>query len=261
MQADLSSMRAGGSTIQAGAYSSAGLDMETPWHYHDLHQVLYAFEDSVEVVTQHARYKVPHQFAAWIPAGFVHRTAIHKVRSGSVFLGPAMIESPVDSVRVIPVSNLMREMIMHAMQWPMDGADDDTRRSYFGCFAMLCRDWLASEVTLVLPSSDDPRINAITEFTRAHLAGATLQDVCNAIGMSPRSLRRHFQRAMGMSWEDYRQRLRIYTAIDDLDSSTKPIGVLAADVGYTSQAAFAKAFRSIMGIGPAAYRRQRQHAL
>lgn len=257
MEADLSPMRAGGSTILAGAYSSDGLDMETPWHYHDLHQVLYAFEDSVEVISEHARYKVPHQFAAWIPAGFVHRTAIHKVRSGSVFLDPELIASPVAGVRVIPVSNLMREMIMHAMQWPMDGEDDDTRRSYFGCFAMLCRDWLSHEVTLVLPSSDDPRINAVAEFTRNHLATVTLEQVCDAVAMSPRTLRRHFQKAMGVSWEEYRLRLRIYIAIDELDTTGKPIGVVAADVGYLSQAAFAKAFRSIMGIGPAAYRRLR----
>lgn len=261
MHADLSPMRAGGSTVQAGAYSSAGLDMETPWHYHDLHQVLYAFEDSVEVISEHARYKVPHQFAAWIPAGFVHRTAIHKVRSGSVFLAPSMIESPVAGVRVIPVSNLMREMIMHAMQWPMSGEDDESRRSYFGCFAMLCRDWLQREVTLVLPSSDDPRITAIADFTRAHLATATLEQVCDAVAMSPRTLRRHFQKAMGLSWEEYRLRLRMYTAIELLDNTSKPIGVVAADVGYVSQAAFAKAFRTIMGIGPAAYRRQRQSTI
>ncbi len=258
MEVDLSPMRAEASTVQAGAYSSAGLDMETPWHYHDLHQVLYAFEDSVEVVSQHARYKVPHQFAAWIPAGFVHRTAIHKVRSGSVFLGPGMIASPVDSVRVIPVSNLMREMIIHAMRWPMDGEDDESRRTYFGCFAMLCREWLAREVTLVLPSSDDPRIEAIADFTRAHLATVTLEQVCHAVAMSPRTLRRHFHKAMGLSWEEYRLRLRMYTAIDELDTTTKPIGIVAADVGYASQAAFAKAFRTIMGIGPAAYRRLRQ---
>lgn len=258
MEVDLSPMRPRDSAIQAGAYSSDGLDMETPWHYHDLHQVIYAFEDSVEVVVPHARYKVPHQFAGWIPAGTAHRTAIRKVRSGSVFLAPTMLQSPVDGVRVIPVSNLMREMIIYAMRWPLSGENDASRQTYFACFAMLCRDWLAHEVTLVLPSSDDPRISAIAEFTRARLAEVNLQMLCDAFATSPRSLRRHFQKAMGMSWEEYRLRLRIYSAIDELDSTTKPIGVVAADVGYSSQAAFAKAFRAIMGISPAAYRNQRR---
>jgi AraC-like DNA-binding protein len=255
MQAPLSPMRSADSVIKAGAFSSDGLEIETPWHFHDLHQLLYAIEDSVEVESQFARYKVPHQFAAWIPAGTIHRTAIKKVRSGSVFLSTDMLDLPVNSVRVIPVSNLMREMVIEAMRWPIDGNDDDFSRTYFNCFAKLSSEWVRREVTLVLPSSDDPRINTIIKCTRENLQNVTLQDVCRDVGMSERSLRRHFQKAMGISWEDFRLRLRMYTAIDYLDSSRKPIGAIAAEVGYTSQAAFARAFKVIMGIGPTAYRR------
>jgi AraC-like DNA-binding protein len=242
-------------SAKAGTFNSDGLEIETPWHYHDLHQLLYAFEDSVEVEGQSARYKVPHQFAAWIPAGTVHRTALQRVRSGSVFFHPDMIDWPVGSLRVIPVSSLMREMIMHAMRWPIDGEDDAVSPTYFDCFAKLCGEWIAQEVTLVLPSSDDHRINLIADFTRANLSAVTLQDVCKNVGMSERSLRRHFHKAMGISWEDFRLRLRIYQAIDELDTTKKPIGEIAADVGYASQTAFAKAFKTIMGIGPTAYRR------
>lgn len=255
MQAQLSPMRPVDSTIRAGAFNSDGLDIETPWHVHDLHQLMYAFEGSVEVEGPAARYKVPHQFAAWIPAGTVHRTTIQNVRSGSVFFRVDMIDWPVDSVRVIPVSNLMREMIMHAMRWPISGVDDADSLAYFDCFARLCSEWITQEVRLVLPSSDDARINAITNFTRANLASVTLHDICKAVGMSERSLRRHFLKAMGISWEDFRLRLRIYLAIDKLDNTKAPIGAIAADVGYSSQTAFAKAFKAIMGIGPSAYRR------
>lgn len=254
--APLSPMRNADSVIKAGAFNSDGLDIETPWHFHDLHQLLYAFEGSVEVESESARYKVPHQFAAWIPAHTVHRTAIQKVRSGSVFLSIDMINLPVSNVRVIPVSNLMREMVMHAMRWPIDGVDDDFSRAYFNCFAKLCSEWITREVRLVLPSSDNPRINAIMKFTQANLQNVTVQDVCKVIGISERSLRRHFQKATGISWEDFRLRLRMYTAIDYLDTTRKSVGVIAADVGYASQTAFARAFKSIMGIGPTAYRQE-----
>ncbi len=256
----LITLRSADSTVQAGAHSSDGFEIETPWHYHDFHQLIYAFEGSVEVEGKFARYKVPHQFAAWIPADTIHRTTLQKIRSGSVFLSPAMVDWPVHGLRVIHVSNLMREMIMYAMRWPIDGVDDDTSRAYFNCFAKLCGEWVAREARLVLPSSDDPRINAIVDLTRANLAAVTLQDICKAVGMSERSLRRHFQKAMGTSWEDFRLRLRIYAAIDDLDAGNKPIGVIAAAVGYASQTAFARAFRAIIGIGPTAYRRARKGA-
>ena len=257
-QVDFSPMRTAGSIIRAGAYNSDGLEIETPWHFHDLHQLMYAFEGSVEVEDQSARYKVPHQFADWIPAGHAHRTAIQNVRSGSIFFSTDMIDWPAINLRVIPVSNLMREMIMHSMRWSIRGEEDDTSVAYFNCVARLCREWITHEVTLVLPSSDDARINAIVDFTRKNLASVTLQEVCKTIGMSERSLRRHFMKAMGISWEDFRLRLRVYRAIDDLDNTKKPIGEIAGDIGYTSQTAFAKMFKAIMGIGPTAYRQARR---
>ena len=210
------SMRPEGTPPRVGAFSSDGLHIETPWHQHDLHQLLYAFEDSVDVISQHARYKVPHQFAAWIPAGTAHRTAIQNVRSGSVFFRREMIHSPTDEVCVIPASNLMREMTIYAMRWPMDSEETPTSKLFFDCFASLCKEWIEHQVELVLPSCDDPRINAVAEFTHTHLATVTLPGVCKALGMSERSLRRHFRQAMGITREEFRLRLRVHAAIDAL---------------------------------------------
>lgn len=70
-----------------------------------------------------------------------------------------------------------------------------------------------------------------------------------------RSLRRQFASRVGISWEEYRQRLRIHLALDDLDATDKPIGMIAADHGYESQAAFARAFRASIGMSPTEYRR------
>ena len=75
--------------------------------------------------------------------------------------------------------------------------------------------------------------------------------------MSERSLRRHFKTAVGMPWEEFRQRQRICLAIDALDTTTKSVGTIAADVGYENQAAFAKAFRVVMGVGPSEYRKSK----
>ena len=255
MQVDFSPLRAKDSTLAAGSINSANFDIETPWHYHDMHQLMYAFEGSVEVEWRSARYKVPHQFAAWIPAGMAHRTAIQRVRSGSVFFSPELMTAAPDKLLVIEASNLMREMMLHAFRWPINGEQDPVREVFYDCFAKLCGEWLEQEVPLVLPATDSPRINAVISYTRAHLPTVKLEDVCHAVGMSPRSLRRNFQKEMGIGWEDYRLRLRMYAAVEQLDKTRKPIGEIAEYVGYASQPAFSRAFRAFMGIGPAAYRK------
>jgi AraC-like DNA-binding protein len=246
------------SKLQAGALCSSGLEIDSPWHRHDMHQLLYAFQGALTVEGKSGRYKVPRQFAVWIPAGVAHRTTIQRVASGSVYLSRDLLPCSAKTPRVIVAPMLMRQMVMHAMRWPLDRSEDDATSSiYFQCFAKLCEEWIEDEVKLVLPASDQPRIARIMDFTQSHIATVTLADVCKSVGISERSLRRQFASTVGMSWEEYRQRLRIHLALDDLDDTTKSIGTIAADSGYENPAAFARAFRSIMGMSPSEYRRPR----
>jgi AraC-like DNA-binding protein len=259
MQIPLVQMLPAGSSLRAGALCSSGRSVDSPWHRHDMHQLLYAFEGALEVEGRNGRYKIPRQFAAWIPAGAAHRTTIQKVASGSIYISPSMLTCGTDAPRVIVAPLLMREMVMHAMRWPLDrAADDATSTVYFECFARLCAEWITDEVKMVLPVSDDRRITEIMELTRRHIAAVTLADVCRAVGMSERSLRRQFTSRVGMSWEEYRQRLRIHLALDELDTTNKPIGAIAASNGYENQAAFARAFRGIIGMSPTEYRDSRK---
>jgi AraC-like DNA-binding protein len=242
---------------RAGAHSSSGLSVDTHWHKHDLHQLLYAFEGAIEVEGVAGRYRVPSQFAAWIPADAPHRTSIHHTRSGSIFLSRDML-SPAPTQRVVQVPSLMREMIIHAMRWPIEQPLDALGASYFECFAKLCIEWLAEEVELILPSSNDAQVRAIIAYTERNIARVTLAELCAAVGMSERTLRRRFVSAVGLSWEEFRKRLRMCLAIKLLDETNESVGFIAAELGYDNQAAFAKAFRATTGLAPHAYRKARR---
>lgn len=248
-------MRPPGAPARAGAHCSDSWEVDSPWHRHDMHQLLYAIEGSVEVEGALARYMVPSQFAVWIPAGVAHRTKLQRIRSGSIFLSSEMIETDATHPRVIRAPALMREMVIHAMRWPLDREPDRRSDTYFTCFATLCSDWIEARVELVIPASDDARIAAAAELTRRKLATVRFGEVAKAAGMSERTLRRHFGEAMGIGWEEYRRRLRICAAIAALECTGDPVGTIAADVGFENQAAFAKAFRAYMGVGPTEYRK------
>jgi len=242
--------------LTAGAHCSDGWSVTSPWHYHDMHQLLYAFEGAVEVEGLQGHYKVPRQFAVWIPAGAVHRTSIQRIPSGSVFFAPELLPCAMAAPRVISAPVLLREMVMHAMRWPLDREEDEVSAAYFLCLARLCEGWITEDVKLLLPSTTDARITAIMAYTDAHVADVTLTDVCRHTNMSARNLRRQFAKAAGISWEEYRQRLRISTALDALERTNQPIGEIAASVGYENQAAFARAFRAVLGMAPREYRAQ-----
>ena len=260
MQARLIPMRSpiGGpdTSLPAGAHTDDGWAGSALWHYHDMHQLLYAFEGTVEMEGVQGHYKVPRQFAMWIPAGAVHRAATQRHASGSIYFAPELLPCTMAAPRVIPAPALLREMVMHAMRWPLEREDDDVSAAYFPCLARLCENWITEDVKLLLPATTEPRITAIMAYTNAHLAAVTLPDVCQHANMTARTLRRQFTKSTGISWEEYRQRLRLSLALNALDQTNQSIGEIAAIVGYENQAAFARAFRAILGMAPREYRAQ-----
>lgn len=242
---------------RAGAFVQDEFDIDAPWHHHDVHQLQYAFEGSIEVEDKTRRHLLPRTLAAWIPAGVAHRTSIHRVRSGCILFAPDMVPDAGDCVRIVMVSPLMREMVIGAMRWQIGQPLDAIGAAYFQSLALLCGEWITHEAPLSLPSSDDPALRAAMDHTRAQLATATITSASAAAHLSERSLRRRFQTNTGMSWEEYRRRARLLVAVEKIATTSLPIGHIAMDLGYANQSAFAKAFRALLGMNPSEFRRNR----
>ena len=247
-------MRAAGARPRAGAHNSSALNLDSNWHLHDLHQLLYAFEGSVELEDAGARFLLPPQLAAWIPAGVRHRTRLHGQRSASIFLPAAAVKTAGNRIRILRPSTLMREMVIQGMRWPIDQPEEPMGRSYFKTFALLCCEWIAKEAPLHLPTSDDARLRRAMNHTQAHLADSTFLDVCRAASLSERSLRRRFLVLAGMSWAEYRHRSRLIEAMRLLEDPRRRIGEIAAAVGFESASGFSKAFSAFAGESPRRYR-------
>lgn len=237
-----------------GGHDSGFWQVDTPWHFHDMHQLLYAFEGAVDVEGRHASYRIPHQFAAWIPAGAVHRTRIQQVASASIFLNRDLVPDGGDHPQVIRAPTLLREMVRQAVAWPLDAAETADGQAYFRCVAVLCRSWLGANVPLTLPTVQSERLEPVVRLTRERLGEVTFGELARAAALSERSLRRRFKAETGITWEEYRRRLQVFLAIEALEAG-EAIGTVAARIGYENPAAFARAFRAAIGMSPSEYRR------
>jgi AraC-like DNA-binding protein/mannose-6-phosphate isomerase-like protein (cupin superfamily) len=252
-------MRAG-SPVRAGTWPEDTMDLVTPWHTHELHQLLYAFEGVAEVETEDARHLLPPQQAAWIPAGLPHQTTLRHVRSVAVFFEPSMVAEHGDRVRVLSAAAPVREMIVYAMRWPIDRpASDPTADAFFAALALLATEWLELvETPLRLPTSRTPTIRAVMAYTQEHLAEVTASAVSRATGVSERSLRRQFPAATGMSWQQYRTTSRVLRAMAILAESDRSVLDAATEVGFDSLSGFNRAFKRLTGEQPGEYRRRVQ---
>ena len=251
--ADLLSLLAPGRAPRPGSLYRDGMHVDLQWHYHDMHKLLYAFEGAIEVESTRGRNLIPRQLAAWIPAGVPHCTSIHGIRWVSVFFTTEMVDDSEQRVRTVMVSALMREMMREAMRWSLDGGDCALRAVFFDAMGKLCTEWIEREANLFLPTSKDARVKRVLDYT-AQRMDLSLAAVCQHVGTSVRSLRRHLKAETGMTWEDYRHRSLLLQAISLLSETEEPVSEIAARCGFESPSAFARVFRRQMGESPRDYR-------
>lgn len=248
-------MYAPGTIPRPGSVPSDHLALDSHWHYHDMHQLLFSFEGALRVESPRGRHLVPHQLVAWIPAQVAHRVSFRKVSSGSVFLPVGMVPHAGDRVRTLLASPLMREMLRESLRWPIGGDETPQRTAWFAAMAQMSREWIEDEADLLLPNCHDPRLQRALLFTIDDM-GARLAEVCRRAGLSERTLRRRLKAETGMTWEGYRQRSRLLRAVTLLDDPGASVTEVAAACGFESPSAFAKAFRLALGKTPSQYRQK-----
>ncbi|SOE86826.1 AraC-type DNA-binding protein [Burkholderia sp. YR290] len=109
------------------------------------------------------------------------------------------------------------------------------------------------ERALHLPTGKDPRLARICQALLANPGdNRDLADWADLVGASTRTLARLFQAETGISFVTWRQQLRVLAALPRL-AAGEPVTVIATDLGYDTQSAFAEVFRRILGSTPSTY--------
>jgi AraC-like DNA-binding protein len=88
----------------------------------------------------------------------------------------------------------------------------------------------------------------------------TLQQLAQKAGLSRSSFARRFREAVGETPMAYLTRWRILVASDRLRNTEDSVTGIALSLGYDSESAFRKAFRTVMGSSPRRYSRAAHRA-
>jgi AraC-like DNA-binding protein len=106
-----------------------------------------------------------------------------------------------------------------------------------------------------LPYASSPGLLGILEALQTEPGdNRPLANWASQIHVSERTLARQFIRELGMSFGEWRQRLRFLAAIEALDSH-RSIQDIAFDMGYSTGSAFIAMFQRQAGCTPEQYRR------
>ncbi|WP_138934957.1 AraC family transcriptional regulator [Roseovarius arcticus] len=218
-------------------------------HAHSKAQLIYAGTGVMHVETARSSYIIPPSTALVMPADLVHTIYMDgPVAIRTLFLKQSAAPMFFCDCRVNTVTPLLRELILAAFAEPLEW--DVKGRGYYITSLALDEIEKSSFLPLEIPLPKSRQLRCVTDaLIRTPADPRSLEDWAEVAGASARTLARLFQRETGMSFRQWRQQVRLTTALRNL--SLGESSASAAEVaGFESLPAFGAAFRQFFGITP-----------
>lgn len=237
-------------TVRAIAYHHGQREL---WHQHEHGHLILALSGVVRVLTPNRTWTLPPSRGLWLPSNIDHE--LHAV--GGLHLCTVNIEPDVATWlwkvgRVIAVEPLLRELVTGMLR---DGQhyEPGSRTALAIPLLLKMLEEAPSHGEEGLPLPHDPRLLAICEhMMTAPATDYTLDRWADEIGMSGRTLARHFKDETGVSFGHWRQHMRAAEATTRLALGAG-VAQVALDLGYSTPSAFTVMFRRLFGASPQQY--------
>jgi AraC-like DNA-binding protein len=219
------------------------------WHTHSDHQLAWAAEGVLTVVTESATWVLPPTRALWIPAELLHETsASGRATMRSLYIRPHLFPIAWQEPTPIQARPLLGELVAYLETEPV-GSPRRARAE------ALLVDLLepVPQSTIEIRQPREARALEVAVALRANPADKrTLEEWGHDIGASERTLARDFMAGTGMSFGRWRTLLRLQAALPGLARGDS-VSSVARRVGYDRASAFVAAFRRETGVTPATY--------
>ncbi|WP_119964070.1 AraC family transcriptional regulator [Simplicispira lacusdiani] len=243
-------------------------DTQVMPHSHPWAQVAISTTGVIRLTVDRGTYIVPPSRALWIPPGVEHAvTMVESADLRTLYFhqprgrcGPGALGGATDRAeqaawrqcRVLEVSDLLRALVREMPTAPDDGRPltpaELLRERHLSA---LIRDELARANAVKL-GVDLPRDKRLRHLCEAVLADPTRHETLAAwardTGASPRTVARLFRQELGSTFTQWRQQVVLAKAVS-LAASRRPMGQIAAELGY-SPSAFSAMVRRALGQPP-----------
>jgi AraC-like DNA-binding protein len=218
-------------------------------HRHEWDQFTYATQGVLTVKTEKGSWVIPPHRAVWVPAGIEHMEVMSgPVAARSLFFVAGLAKFLPRECTAVNVSPLLRELILATIR---AGVLDSNIPAQSRMIAILLDQLEAlAEAPLQLRTPRDPRaVRIATALEKTPASAEPLRTLARQAGASKRTIERLFRTETGVSFQQWRQRLRVIHALRLL-ASGESVTSVALDVGYASTSAFIAMFKRELGTTP-----------
>jgi AraC-like DNA-binding protein len=229
-------------------------DTAYPRHRHAWGEFVYAYSGLMELKLADAHFLAPPQCGVWLPPQVEH-VGLNRDAATHCSLyvsAPLCAPMPRDAC-ALTVSPLVRALLEHLRlaprALPLSAPDERLLQVLVDQLAQ------APRAGSYLPGSDDPVLAPLLQALDAQPGdNRSLAEWAQALHSTERTLLRRCRRELGMSFSEWRQRLRVVKALPRLQAGQK-VETVALELGYAGASAFITMFRRLMGVTPDEFRR------
>src|ERR1700733_1580818 len=221
-------------------------------HSHPEGQLLFASEGVMTVNTEQGVWVVPPLRAVWIPADTSHSVVMSgPVSMRTLYFSPSLCRSFPGKCFVMNVSPLLKELILHACAFPKLRKSTPVEKRIVEIIIDQLK--AVESIPLQLPHPSDSRAKRVVKTLLAEPGDErTLEKLCQDCGASKRTIQRLFLDETKMTFNKWRQQLRLLHGMQRLAAGEK-VTAAAMEAGYNRTSAFIAMCRKQLGTTPTRY--------
>lgn len=223
-------------------------------HRHPWGTLEYSAHGVMHMQTAGRRFMSPPQYAVWVPPNTEHSFySPQPIVYRAVCLASELCRDLPQQACTLAISDILKAILRDFAARDVKIPEHEADRR----LAQVLVDQLqqAPVHNCYLPYASSPGLLGILEALQAAPGdNRPLARWAEQVHVSERTLARQCVRELGMSFGEWRQRLRFLASIDALDSA-RSVQEVAFDMGYSTASAFIAMFQRQAGCTPEQYRR------
>lgn len=236
-------------------YDEFGADTHSAAHRHAWGQLNYTAHGVMQLEIDGRRFFSPPNYAVWVPPDTEHgcynpQAVVYR----SVYISRELSQSLPAQPCSLVISDILKAILgdFARRDVKVPRTDADQRLAQVLVDQLHC----APVHTGYLPYAQGPGLRSVLQALQRNPGdNRPLGDWAASVHVSERTLARQFIRELGISFGEWRQRLRFLRAIEALEGE-QSIQQIAFDLGYGSPSAFIAMFQRQAQCTPEQYRRQ-----
>lgn len=235
------------------AHLAAMTDLEEEWHAWG--QLAFIHNGLMELSIEGESFIAPARFGVWIPPRARHCSYNHRpIDFGTINVASALCAALPTTPCVLDLSPLVLAIIDHFHQRQV--LEPQTAADLRLGEVLIDQLVLSPRRERYLPMSEDRQLAPVLRALEQNPAESrSLAAWAKQVHSTERTLSRRCHTELGMSFSEWRQRLRFIQALSLLE---RPISIkeIALELGYSSPSAFITMFQSLAGVTPDRYRKR-----